>query len=91
MTACHKLNDLKDLLLELYPEATYEYIDNPRAEKVANSLKVKNDNFKQIGHSSAIDINHDDIRKLVQICKDNRNRFESNKEYVKPISFWKKI
>lgn len=23
MTATHKLNDLKDILLELYPEATY--------------------------------------------------------------------
>jgi hypothetical protein len=30
MTATHKLNDLKDLLVELYPDATYEYIDNPR-------------------------------------------------------------
>lgn len=42
MTATHKLNDLKDLLIELYPETTYEYIDNPRTEKAENSLKVKN-------------------------------------------------
>lgn len=33
MTASHKLNDLKDILLKLYPEAKYEYIDNPRIEK----------------------------------------------------------
>lgn len=42
MTACHKLNELKDLLIELYPGATYEYIDNPRAELQSNSLKAKN-------------------------------------------------
>lgn len=42
MTATHKLNDLKDLLMELYPDASYEYIDNPRAEQAKNSLKVKN-------------------------------------------------
>lgn len=50
MTATHKLNDLKDLLLELYPEATFEYIDNPRTEKSANTLVVKNDKFKQLGY-----------------------------------------
>lgn len=50
MTATHKLNDLKDLLLQLYPEATYEYIDNPRTEKPANTLVVKNDKFKQLGY-----------------------------------------
>ena len=30
MTACHELNQLKDILVELYPETKYEYIDNPR-------------------------------------------------------------
>jgi hypothetical protein len=50
MTSSHKLNDLKDLLLALYPEATYSYIDNPRAEKAGNTLNVTNDKFKDLGH-----------------------------------------
>lgn len=50
MTSTHRLNDLKDLLISLYPEATYEYIKNPRTEKSANELSVKNENFKKLGH-----------------------------------------
>lgn len=49
MTATHKLNDLKDVLIGLYPEATYEYIDNPRAELAANGLNAQNEKFKQLG------------------------------------------
>lgn len=30
MTATHELNELKDLLVRLYPEAKFEYIKNPR-------------------------------------------------------------
>lgn len=56
MTATHKLNDLKDLLVSLYPEATYTYIDNPRQEKAGNSLNVKNDKFKNLGYKG-IEIN----------------------------------
>lgn len=89
MTATHKLNDLKDLLMELYPEASYEYLDNPRAELAANSLKVKNDKFKDLGHKG-LEINHEDLKKLVEACKINKERFENNIHYVKPISFWKK-
>ena len=89
MTATHKLNDLKDLLMELYPEASFEYIDNPRAELAANSLKVKNDKFKDLGHKG-LEINHDDLKKLVEACKANKERFEHNIHYVKPISFLKK-
>ena len=89
MTACHKLNDLKDLLVELYPDAKYEYIDNPRAEKAANSLKVCNMNFSKLGHKG-IDINKEDLIKLVEVCRKNKERFEKIREYVKPISFWKK-
>lgn len=68
MTATHKLNDLKDFLIKLYPEAKYEYIDNPRAEKAANSLIVKNDKFTDLGHKG-IDINEEDIKKLVECCR----------------------
>ena len=89
MTACHKLNDLKDLLIELYPEATYEYIDNPRNEKAGNSLVARNEKFKKWGHDG-LQINQEDLKKLVEVCKSNRDRFEMNKEFVKPISFWKK-
>ena len=50
MTSTHNINELKDLLIELYPEATCEYIDNPRAELAKNSLKVKNEKFTHLGH-----------------------------------------
>lgn len=89
MTATHKLNDLKDLLMELYPEASFEYIDNPRAELASNSLQVKNEKFKKLGHNG-LEINTADLKKLVEACKDNKERFENNIHYVKPISFWKK-
>jgi len=49
MTATHKLNDLKDLLVSVYPEAEANYIDNPRVEKAGNSLNVRNDKFKNMG------------------------------------------
>ena len=74
MTATHKLNDLKDYLVKMYPEAKYEYIDNPRAEKSGNSLNVKNDKFKDLGYKG-IEINEEDIRKLVECCRDNKERF----------------
>jgi hypothetical protein len=32
----------------------------------------------------------EDIKKLVEVCRTNRSRFDENKEYVKPISFWSK-
>ena len=41
---------MKDLLIKLYPEATFQYIDNPRAEKASNGLIVKNDKFTNMGH-----------------------------------------
>ena len=89
MTACHKLNDLKDLLISLYPDATFEYIDNPRTEKAGNSLKVVNKNFEDLGHKG-IDINIEDIKKLVEVCKQNQDRFDKIKDFVKPVSFWKR-
>lgn len=64
MTATHELNELKDILVKLYPEAKYEYIENPRNEKSENTLKVKNDNFKSLGYVG-IEINEDDLKKLV--------------------------
>ena len=64
MTATHELNELKDILVKLYPDAKYEYIDNPRNEKAENTLKVKNDNFKSLGYVG-IEINEDDLKKLV--------------------------
>ena len=42
-----------------------------------------------MGHKG-IDINEEDVRKLVEACRQNQERFEKNKEYIKPISFWKK-
>lgn len=46
MTSTHELNSLKDLLIKLYPSATFEYIENPRSEQAKNSLVVRNDHFK---------------------------------------------
>lgn len=89
MTACHKLNDLKDLLIELYPDAKYEYIDNPRVEKPDNSLQVCNKNFSAMGHKG-IHVNKEDIKKLVEVCRQNMDKFNEIKQFVKPISFWKK-
>ena len=90
MTATHKLNDLKDLLVSLYPEATYTYIDNPRQEKAGNSLNVKNDKFKKLGYEG-IEINAEDIRELVEVCREHRHMFEKNKESIMPVSFWQKF
>lgn len=78
MTNTHKLNDLKDALIELYPDATWQYIDNPRAELAANDLNVKNDKFKKLG-LDGIQINEVDLRKLVEACRANKERFEKNK------------
>ena len=64
MTASHELNELKDILVKMYPEAKYEYIENPRDEKAENSLVVRNDKFKDMGHEG-ININENDLRDLV--------------------------
>jgi hypothetical protein len=88
MTSTHKLNDLKDQLLEMYPEATCNYIDNPRAELAGNSLIAKNDKFKKLGHKG-IEINPTDLKKLVEACRENKERYDMNKGYIQPISFWK--
>lgn len=42
MTSTHNINDLKDILIKLYPDVKYEYIDNPRTELSSNSLNVRN-------------------------------------------------
>lgn len=76
--------------MELYPDATFEYIDNPRTELAGNSLKVKNDKFTNLGHKG-VEINHTDLKKLVEACRANKERFENNKNFVKPISFWKNV
>lgn len=89
MTASHELNDLKDLLVKLYPEAKYEYIENPREEKAENSLKVINEKFKEMGHKG-IFVNEEDLKKLVEVCRTHHDRWELNLPYIKPVSFWKK-
>ena len=61
MTATHELNELKDILVKLYPDAKYEYIDNPRDEKAENTLTVRNDNFKGLGYVG-IEINENEIK-----------------------------
>lgn len=68
ITASHELNELKDILVEMYPEAKYEYIDNPRDEKAENTLNVKNDKFKKLGYQG-IHVNKDELRKLVEACR----------------------
>lgn len=78
MTATHKLNDLKDFLLQIYPDAKFQYINNPRAEKAGNSLVAKNDKFKDLGHNG-IHINPDDIKALVEVCRANKDKFEEKK------------
>lgn len=42
-----------------------------------------------MGHEG-VEINSTDLKKLVEACKANKDRFEVNKQFVKPISFWKK-
>lgn len=54
--------------MEMYPEAKYEYIDNPRDEKAENTLNVKNDKFKKLGYQG-IHVNKDELRKLVEACR----------------------
>ena len=71
MTACHRLNDIKDFLVELYPDVKYEYINNPRKELASNDLVVKNDKFKNLGYKG-IEINKDDVIKLVELCRENK-------------------
>lgn len=90
MTATHSLNELKDILVKLYPDAKYEYIDNPRDEKAENTLKVKNDNFKNMGYVG-IEINEDDLQKLVEVCKKYPESFTKNFNFIKPVSFWKRV
>lgn len=75
--------------MKMYPEAKYEYIDNPRVEKAENSLIVRNDKFKDMGHEG-IKINENDLKELVEVCIENKERFEANLKYIKPVSFWKK-
>ena len=74
--------------MEMYPEASYEYIDNPRVELASNKLQAKNEKFKNLGHKG-IEINTTDLRKLVEVCRENKERYEKNKAYIKPVSFWK--
>lgn len=50
MTETIQLNQLRDLLLRLYPEAKYENLDNPRIEKADNTLVAENEKFKKLGH-----------------------------------------
>ena len=71
MTATHELNELKDILVNIYPEAKYEYIENPRDEKAENTLTVRNDKFKKMGYKG-IEINHEEVKKLVEACKENK-------------------
>ena len=89
MTATHELNELKDILVKLYPDAKFEYIDNPRQEKAENTLKVKNDNFKDLGYVG-IEVNEADLRSLVEVCRKYPERFQQNSAFIKPISFWNK-
>lgn len=77
------------MLLRLYPEARYENIENPRMEKAENSLIALNDKFRKLGHEGT-KVNEDDIKKLVEACRRNKERFETNLSYIKPISFWQK-
>lgn len=51
-------------------------------------MKVKNDNFKRLGYVG-IEINAEDIKKLVETCRKYNDKFEKNLDYIKPISLWK--
>ncbi len=89
MTETIQLNQLRDLLLKLYPEAKYQNLDNPRIEKADNTLVAENEKFKRLGHQG-LKVNEDDIKSLVEACRKNKERFEMNLPYMKPISFWTK-
>lgn len=89
MTETISLNQLKEMLLRLYPDAKYENIENPRVEKAENSLFAENEKFKKLGHEG-LKVNEDDVRSLVEAIRENKERFELNLPYMKPISFWKK-
>lgn len=58
-------------------------------EQASNTLKVKNDKFKSLGYKG-INISEEELRKLVEACRQNKDRFECYKGFVRPISFWKK-
>lgn len=89
MTETISLNELKEMLLRLFPEARHENIENPRMEKAENSLVALNEKFKKLGHEG-IKVNEEDIKKLVEACRKNKERFEINLSYIKPVSFWHK-
>ena len=42
MTESISLNQLKDILVKIYPSAKFEYLENPRNEQSQNQLSVKN-------------------------------------------------
>jgi hypothetical protein len=52
-------------------------------------LVAENEKFKRLGHQG-LKVNEDDIKSLVEACRKNKERFEMNLPYMKPISFWTK-
>ena len=77
------------MLVKLYPEAKYENLENPRIEKAENTLVAENEKFKKLGHLG-LKVNKSDVKSLVEACRKNKERFELNLPYMKPISFWRK-
>jgi UDP-sulfoquinovose synthase len=86
LTETHRLLDLAELIKEIYPNTSVNYVDNPRNELKKNSLVASNKKFLDLG-LDPIFLNKEHINEIYNLAEKYRDRL--NKNNIIPMSFWK--
>lgn len=85
ITETHRLIDLANLIKKIIPNASIQFIDNPRKELIENSLEVSNNNFLELG-LKPIYLNEEKILDIYNFITINTDIIDNTK--ILPISFW---
>lgn len=86
MTETIQLNTLYNIIRELYPNTSVNYMENPRNELDENTLEVENKQFLDLGLEPIYVNNKKYIEEVYNVMKENKDNFLNEK--MKPCSFW---
>ena len=84
-TETHCLNNLSQLIKEIYPNTTINYISNPRKELIKNSLDVSHQKFLNLGLNPVL-LSSERIIEIYDLISKYKQNVDM--KHILPKSFW---
>ena len=85
MTETHTLNDIVELIKKTFDNVKVDYLDNPRKELKKNDLKVKNQQFLNLGLKPKL-LTSDKLKEIYDYIKQRSKNIDISSIY--PSSKW---